>query len=61
MKKMEKIGMILVNYLGALFVIGLGTPMLPDHLQLPWFLFNGWLWIVSPIVIILADRKETRK
>jgi len=58
MKKLEKLYFILSNYLVAFFISIIGLDTLPNYLAPFWLLFNGYLWFVSPILIVLADRRE---
>lgn len=56
MKTSKALTIILDVVLGFI-VVAYGSLMLPTELSLFWALFNGWLWIVSPICLLYAKRK----
>jgi hypothetical protein len=58
--KMEakKIAAIAVDISAGFIVALMGLEMLPFPLDIIWGIFNVWLWIVSPALILWAKNKD---
>jgi hypothetical protein len=58
--KMEakKIAAIAVDASAGFIVVLMGLEMLPFPLNIIWGIFNVWLWIASPTLILWAKNKE---
>jgi hypothetical protein len=61
--KMEanRIAITVANVSAGFIVVLMGFEMLPFPLNTIWVVFNLWLWIVLPIVILWAKNKERYK
>lgn len=57
----KKIAIIVADVSAGFIVVLVGLEMLSFPLNVVWGLFNVWLWIVSPTMILLAERKEEEK
>jgi hypothetical protein len=56
--KIAKVATIVVDA-GAGFLVALiGLEMLPFPFNIIWGIFNAWLWIASPALILWAKNKE---
>lgn len=54
----KKIAAIAVDISAGFIVVLMGLEMLPFPLNLIWGIFNVWLWIASPALILWAKNKE---
>ena len=57
----NRIAIIVANVSAGFIVVLMGFEMLPFPLNIIWVVFNLWLWIVFPIVIVWAKNKEGTK
>jgi len=57
----KKIAIIVADVSAGFIVVLVGLEMLSFPLNVVWGLFNVWLWIVSPTMILLAEKKEEGK
>jgi len=57
----NRIAIIVANVSAGFIVVLMGFEMLPFPLNTIWVVFNLWLWIVLPIVILWAKNKERYK
>jgi hypothetical protein len=49
---------IVVDVSAAFIVVLIGLEMLSFPLNVIWGIFNAWLWIASPALILWAKNKE---
>jgi len=56
--KLSKILKIVASLTGGFFVTGIGILMLPGYLGVVWGLFNAWIWIANPILLLRAVKKQ---
>ena len=56
--KMRKVATIVVDTSAGFIVVLTGLEMLPFPLNIIWGIFNVWLWIASPVLILWAKNKE---
>ena len=56
--KMRKVATIVVDTSAGFIVVLTGLEMLPFPLNIIWAIFNAWLWIASPALILWAKNKE---
>jgi len=54
----KKIAAIAVDASAGFIVVLMGLEMLPFPLNIIWGVFNVWLWIASPALILWAKNKE---
>jgi hypothetical protein len=54
----KKIAAIAIDVLVGFVVVLIGLEMLPFPLDMIWGIFNVWLWIASPALILWANKKE---
>jgi len=54
----KKIVAIAVDVSAGFIVVLMGLEMLPFPLNIIWGIFNVWLWIASPALILWAKNKE---
>jgi hypothetical protein len=54
----KKIAAIAVDASAGFIVVLMGLEMLPFPLNIIWGIFNVWLWIASPALILWAKNKE---
>ena len=54
----KKIAAIAVDASAGFIVVLMGLEMLPFPLNIIWGIFNVWLWIASPTLILWAKNKE---
>lgn len=54
----KKIATIAVDISVGFIVFLMGLEMLPSPLNIIWGIFNVWLWIVIPTVILWANESE---
>jgi hypothetical protein len=54
----KKIATILVDVSAGFIVVLVGLGMLPFPLNIIFGLFNIWLWIAVPTVVLWAKKKE---
>jgi hypothetical protein len=59
--KAKKMAVIVTDALVGFIVILMGIAMTSFPLNIVWVLVNVWLWIVSPTVILWANKKENVK
>jgi len=57
----KKIAIIVADVSAGFIVVLVGLEILSFPLNVVWGLFNVWLWIVSPTMILLAEKKEEGK
>jgi len=57
----KKIATIAVDVSAGFIVVLMGLEMLPFPLNIIWGIFNAWLWIASPALILWAKNKEDAK
>jgi len=57
----KKIVTIAVDASAGLIVTLTGFKMMSFPLDIIWGIFNVWLWIVSPTIILWAKNKEDAK
>jgi len=50
-----------VDFLAGFIVTLIGFKMVSFPLDIIWGIFNVWLWIVSPTLILWAKNKEDAK
>lgn len=58
MKFIEKVYLILSNYIVASFITPIGYQMIPSALHIYWTLLQIYLWIISPLIILIAVSGE---
>jgi len=54
--KMSKFLKIVASVVGGFFITGIGILMLPTYLGIVWGLFNTWIWIACPILLLRAKK-----
>jgi hypothetical protein len=59
--KIRKAATIAVDASAGFIVVLMGLEMLPFPLNIIWGIFNAWLWIASPSLILWAKNKEDTK
>jgi hypothetical protein len=57
----NKIVTLAINISAGFAVTVVGFETLPFPLDIVWGAFNVWLWIVSPMAILLTKSKEEEK
>jgi hypothetical protein len=57
----KKIAAMAVDVSAGFIVVLMGLEMLPFPLNAIWGIFNAWLWIASPALILWAKNKEDAK
>lgn len=57
----KKIAAMAVDVSAGFIVVLMGLEMLPFPLNIIWGVFNAWLWIASPALILWAKNKEDAK
>lgn len=54
----KKIATIAVDVAVGFIVFLMGLEMLPSPLNVIWGIFNVWLWVVIPTVVLWANKRE---
>jgi hypothetical protein len=54
----KKIAAMAVDISAGFIVVLIGLEMLPLPLNVIWGIFNAWLWIACPTLILWAKNKE---
>jgi len=56
--EIEKIAIIVANITVGFIVFLMGLGMLSYPYNLIWAIFNLWLWVVTPLVILLIKSEK---
>jgi len=56
--EIEKIAIIVANITVGFIVFLMGLGMLSYPYNLIWVIFNLWLWVVTPLVILLIKSEK---
>ena len=59
--KLRKTVTIAVDVSVGATIVVIGLIILPFPLNLVWGLFNVWLWVVAPSMLLWAKRREEEK
>ncbi len=57
----EKLALIIADVSAGFMVVLMGFQMLTFPFNMIWVIFNLWLWVVFPIVILWSKKKENTK
>lgn len=58
MQKLEKLCFAVGCYIEALVLNAFVAPMLDGSNLVAWIIYNVWMWIFVPPLILFANRKE---